>query len=202
MLPLAHLGIGSKMVSPWAKGLPKWALLLGTVLPDFIDKPLFYLMLLLARMTGGSVGYINNSRTFAHTAIFLLLITGLAVLRRSKTLAAIAFGVATHLLLDNLGDGLAGYFMPDITHPPQQSALIALLWPFYKSYFVISPFDTLAGHMHRSINPLSLGFEVIGASILFWDYWQFRHEPEILQSLALRRRKNKEIKLKKKRPLS
>ncbi len=190
------MGIGSKMVGPWARELPKWAVLFGTVLPDAIDKPLYYVLLFWTRHQGESLGYINNSRTIAHTAIFLLAITLVAVVRRSRILAAIALGVATHLFLDNLGDSLVDYFMPDISHPPQHSAMVALLWPFFKSYFPVSPFNSFAGHMHRSFNPLSMGFEVVGACILFWEYWQVRHEHEILGTLTLRRRFNKDKKRK------
>ena len=179
MLPLAHMGIGSKLVNPWARELPKWTLLVGTVLPDMIDKPLFYILLFWTRINGESMCYLNSTRTLAHTAFFLLAITIVAVVRRSRVLAALALGVATHLFLDNLSDSLADYFMPDISHPSQHSARVALLWPFFKPYFVISPFNTFSGHVQRSFNTLSVGFETVGAGILFWDYWQNRHESEI-----------------------
>lgn len=200
MLPLAHMGIGSKLVNPWAQKLPKWALLAGTLLPDAIDKPLFYILLFESRWRGGNLGFINSSRTIAHTGVFLLAFTLLASVRRSRILAAMALGIATHLLLDNLNDNLVEYFIPDVMHPSQHSALVALLFPFLKPYFPAAPFKSFAGHMDLSLNPLSLGFETVGASILFWDYWQNRHESEILQGLTLRRRRKKELKRRKKHP--
>ena len=42
MFIFGHLGIGSKMVYPWRKQITRGALLVGTVLPDLIDKPLYY----------------------------------------------------------------------------------------------------------------------------------------------------------------
>ena len=196
MLLFAHMGIGTKMVSPWSRELPKWALLFGTLLPDLIDKPLYYILYFLTQASGASMGRINNPRTVGHTAFFLLLITLIAVVRRSKVFAAIALGVATHLFLDNLSDSLADYFMSDVSHPSQHSALVALLWPFFKPYFSASPFNTLVAHLEHSFNPMNLGFEVVGAAILFWEYWQTRHEHEILGSLLARRRVHRERKRK------
>lgn len=187
MLFLAHMGIGSRLVKPWTQSLPKWALLLGTMLPDLIDKPVYYGLLFYARMMGTTMGLLNNSRTIGHTALFLLAFTGVAMVRRSRLFAALALGIATHLILDNLNDSLVDYFLPEINHPPQHSAMVALLWPFLQSYFPATPFTKFTEHMHRSFNPLSLGFEVIGAIILFWDGWQTRHESEIREFFSLRR---------------
>ena len=117
MLPLAHMGIGSKLVNTWSKELPRWALLAGTLLPDVIDKPLYYILFAITRLNGGHLGLINNSRTVGHTAMFLLALTLLAVTRRSRVLAALALGVATHLMLDKVGfDQRDGFCQcPDFT---------------------------------------------------------------------------------------
>ena len=47
MFFFGHLGAGSRLASPFSKGLPRGLLLLGTLLPDLIDKPLFYGLLFL-----------------------------------------------------------------------------------------------------------------------------------------------------------
>jgi hypothetical protein len=198
MLLLAHMGIGSRLVKPWSKDLPLWGLLAGTVLPDVIDKPLYYAASLLAHEQAASA--VSSTRTFGHTALFLIALTLVAVFRRSRWLAALALGVATHLLLDNLNDGLSEYWWPEISHPPQRSALVALLWPFLQTSFPTPPFNTLEGHFHRSLNPLSLGFEVIGAAILFWDAWQKRHESEILEYFVMRRQRRREQAHRRRKP--
>ena len=192
MLVLAHMGVGSRLVKPWAQSLPRWALLLGTLVPDLIDKPLFYAMLYLSRLSGGDLGLINNSRTLGHTALLLVAVTLVAVAMRSKAWAALALGIATHAMLDNLGDGLADWLTPDAAHPGTHSAMVALLWPFYQARFPLSPFSTMGGHLARAINPLTLGFEVVGGAILFWDWWQGRHETEIRQFFSLKRAKRRE----------
>ena len=70
-------------------------ILLGSILPDLIDKPI------------GSVFFtqtFNNARIFAHSLLFLfvIIIVGLVVFRVQKKLwgFCIAYGVLTHLLLD------------------------------------------------------------------------------------------------------
>jgi hypothetical protein len=199
MLFLAHMGIGSRLVKPWTQSLPKWALLLGTMLPDLVDKPLYYFLLFYSRMMGTDMGLLNNSRTIGHTALFLLAFTAIAMMRRSRLFAALALGIATHLILDNLNDGLVDYFFPDLNRPAQNSAKIALLWPFLQSYFPHPPFTKFSEHMSRSFNPLNIGFEVIGAAILFWDWWQTRHEFEIRQFFALRRIKRHEHEYRRKK---
>lgn len=197
MLPFGHLGIGSKLVSPWTRELPRWGILLGTVLPDLVDKPLFYANSWLS--PGTALSLVTSTRTFSHTAIFLVALTALAVARRSKLAAALALGVATHLLLDNVQDALIDRLMPDPTKPPLDGAFVALLWPFYRSEFPSVRFSSMGGHLDASLNPITIGFEVVGAGILAWDSWKNRHESEIIQSLIERRRARKEARRKQKR---
>lgn len=70
-------------------------LLIGSLLPDIIDKPLGIFFL---RET------FSNDRIFSHTLLFLIIITlaGLYLYRRfSKTwLLVLSFGTFTHLVLD------------------------------------------------------------------------------------------------------
>jgi inner membrane protein len=72
-------------------------LLIGSLLPDIIDKPVGHLFF---RAT------FSNGRIFAHTLVFLLLLAfaGLFLYRRrGRTwLSALAFGTATHLIFDQI----------------------------------------------------------------------------------------------------
>jgi hypothetical protein len=197
MLPLGHMGIGSKLVGPWTRELPKGMLLLGTLVPDLVDKPLYYGLSLMTGLHGSELGLISCTRTFGHTALFLLVVTIVAVWRRSLPLAALALGMATHLLLDNFADTFESLFASG--PPEERSALIALLWPVYKARFSIAPFTDLSGHLSRSLNPFLIGSELVGAAILGWDWWKNRHESEIMQMLQWRRRHKKELKRKSRR---
>jgi hypothetical protein len=190
MLLFGHMGIGSKLASPWARSLPVGAVLLGTLVPDLIDKPLYYGLQLATGMHGADLGLVSSTRTFGHTALLLVAVTLFAVFRRSRFVAAIAIGMATHLFLDNLSDTLAAYFGPrslDDGTTRERSALVALLYPFYLPRFSPAPFKDLAGHVWHALNALNIGSELLGAAILGWDYWKNRHESEIIQLLQIRR---------------
>ncbi len=73
-------------------------LLLGSLLPDIIDKPLGHLFF---------VGFFyNEGRLFAHSLLFLIIIIslGLGLYRRwgQQWLLILSFGTAVHLLLDEM----------------------------------------------------------------------------------------------------
>ncbi len=72
-------------------------LLVGSLLPDIVDKPLGMVLL---RDT------LNNGRIFSHSLVFALLLTlaGFYIYwRHGKTwILALAFGAFTHLLLDEM----------------------------------------------------------------------------------------------------
>jgi membrane-bound metal-dependent hydrolase YbcI (DUF457 family) len=99
-------------------------LLVGSLLPDIIDKPLGIYLL-------GDV--FANGRIFSHTLLFLLALTavGWAVWRRwRKTgVLALAFGVLAHLIFDAMWTlpgtllwPLAGVSFPRDVHPGSYAA--------------------------------------------------------------------------------
>lgn len=123
-------------------------LLLGSVLPDLIDKPLGQLVF---RDT------FSNGRIFCHTLLFLVVISllGYYIWQRQRRtwLLAIAFGVFMHLLLD------------EMWHSPH-----TLLWPFYGWAF---PRRSLDHYWHDIVenlehNPGTYIPEIIGVVILVW----------------------------------
>jgi hypothetical protein len=79
----AHLGIGVRSIR-WIEGLsrkgtrallPIAPLFLGTLLPDLIDKPLYYGLSWLTGLRGAELGVIAGTRSFGHSWILLLLLT-------------------------------------------------------------------------------------------------------------------------------
>jgi hypothetical protein len=186
MFFLGHLGIGSKLVSPWSRGLSRRAILLGTILPDLVDKPLYYSLSYLTGRHGAELGLISGTRTFAHTAIFLLALAAIAALKRSRLLAALALGIGTHLLIDNLVDTLSQH---------SGDGLSALLWPALGG-FPVFPFMSALEHASTVLNPVVLGGEIAGAAILFWDWWNIANRREIFWTLRMRRFR---IRMKRKR---
>lgn len=163
-----HLGIGSKLAAPLSRKLPYGWLLLGTILPDLIDKPLFYLL-------GSKFELISCTRTLGHTAIFTFGLALLASLRKSKLLAAITLGVASHLVLDGFQD----YWIHRVLHHEGESSLIlAALFPFYEPRFGMMPYDSLLDHLKSGNRPIVLTAEGIGLLFLGWDWWKKKWRPK------------------------
>lgn len=165
MLPLAHLGIGSLLGRPFLKKIqPKW-LLVGTLLPDLIDKPVFFLMGVYAYFDHG--GWVPGKRGFAHTLLFLAILAVVGGLRRSRVLIAISIGVCTHLILD-LFSKLPG------SHGMRES-LSVFLWPLMGT-----DFPTLSYGMHGWV---AIGFEFLGGVLLL--FFLRKHSSEIFRRKSL-----------------
>lgn len=159
MFALGHLGIGKKIAArPYRRFAPaeKRAFFLGALLPDLIDKPLFYVPFWL---TGRRGEILSGTHLFAHTALFLLLLVAVARLTRSRALGAAAIGVATHFVLDFVGLSMG---------------LGTLLWPLFGWHFPSYPFRSLGHHLTTILNPITLAGELAGAAILLWDWWRAR----------------------------
>lgn len=167
MLLLGHLGIGSRLLGPLRRRWPASAVYLGCVLPDLIDKPLYYALSLSTGRQGAALGLISGTRSVGHTGLLWLVLLALGL--RSRVMLAIAAGVATHLVLDNLPD----LFIP--ADPPESSPLIALLFPALGVRFPVAIAASLGEHFWRSIvNPWIIAGEVCGAAILGHAWWKAR----------------------------
>jgi hypothetical protein len=166
-----HLGFGAKIAQPFARRLPVAWLLAGTVLPDFIDKPLYYFSALATGRHGFEIGLISCTRTLGHTAIFALALAGLAFVRKSKPLAALALGVATHLAIDGFQDF---WFHRVEGHDGESAAVVAILFPFYLPRFSAMPFATFADHLKSGAQPFLLISESIGFLLFAWTVWKER----------------------------
>jgi hypothetical protein len=159
MFIFGHIGIGLKLAQPWSRGLSLRTLAIGTLLPDLIDKPLFY----GTRALGIQPEWLVGTRTLGHTGIFLLLLLGTSWIRRSRTGAALSLGMATHFVLDALSDRLH--------HSADLSALQALLFPFRGFFFSPIPYSVATEHAHSLLNPVTLTAEAIGLFALGWELW-------------------------------
>ncbi len=126
-------------------------LLLGSLLPDIIDKPIGRFFF---RDT------ISSGRIFSHTLLFAILISlvGLYIYRsRGKLwLLVLSFGTFTHLIFDQM------WYAPQI-----------LFWPLYG--FAFEKAD-LTGWIPRLLNGLLTNPrvyvpELAGLAILIWFIW-------------------------------
>ena len=165
MLLLGHLGIGLKVAQPLRRGLPLKPLLWGTLLPDLIDKPLYYGLSWSTGRHGYDLGLISGTRTFGHTVLLTAALTALAAARRSKVLAALALGAATHLLLD---------VVADVFTRRSDYSMRVLAWPLLGWRFPGYMYSGLREHLAQYHEPFLAYAEFIGAAILFVEWRRSR----------------------------
>ncbi len=154
MFFFGHLGIGSKLVAPFTRGLPKSAIFLGTLLPDLLDKPLYYGLSWLTHKHGAQLGLISGTRTFGHSAFLLLILTLYNLKKKSLKITGIIFGIGSHLILDGWGDHF------------EALSETALFWPFHWQFPTI-PFADLSEHLLSMNRPIVLYGEILGLFLIF-----------------------------------
>lgn len=165
MFIFGHLGIGLQLAKPVRRKLPLKPLLLGTLLPDLVDKPLYYGLSWATGRRGYDIGLISGTRTFGHTILFTAAIAAYAAARRSKAAAAVALGCATHLVLDAV---------TDVFVRRADFSLSVFLWPFLGWKFPGTTYGGLGEHLGEFRRPFFLYAELIGALILFVEWYGAR----------------------------
>ena len=155
----AHLGLtlaGARLM----RGAHLGFVLLGSMLPDIIDKPLGEL-----RFGTPAMG-----RTIAHTLLFLLLLGMAAYYLSDLRLASLAGGVMAHLLLDFMWDS------------PR-----TLLWPLLGA-FPRAPNLSIQDYLQALLQGLGDPFvavpEMLGLAYLLYFAWQRRTEIGCWRSLG------------------
>lgn len=161
MFLFAHLGIGYEMARlGWAKRKPDLDVpfvLLGTVLPDLLDKPIYYISHDLLRARGAFADFYAGTRGLGHTFLFAGVLILSASISKNRSWIAIAIGVATHLSLDIINDLIYG----------RATDLRIFLWPALGWNFPQARFATLGAHLHFWLEPISLITEVTGVFLLW-----------------------------------
>lgn len=168
MLPFAHIGIGSFAAKRWNEKLPWQTLALGTILPDLIDKPIYYGLVILKKAHGAELGLFSGTRTIGHSLALFIVLGLLAAMQKSRVLLALWIGVATHLLLDNFAEPFS-----DLTI---YSSRIALFFPIYGWTFPITPHHNVKEHLYFHFNTIDLAGECIGLALIFFMYWKSRKQ--------------------------
>lgn len=165
MFVLGHVGIGPRLLGRLRHRLPPRWLVLGCLLPDLIDKPLFYGLLWLR---GHPDPLISGSRSLGHSGLFLIALLALAVLTRAAPAWALLAGVATHLALDIIGEAVT-------SASPDSSIWLAILFPLLGFRFPRARFGSLLEHLQvEAGNAYVLGGEVVGGAILLVSWWRRR----------------------------
>jgi hypothetical protein len=159
---LGHVGIGPRLLGSLRRRLPARWLLLGCLLPDLIDKPLFYGLLWTE---GHADALIRGSRSVGHSGLFLLALIALAAIARRPSMWAVAAGVVTHLALDIAGELITGA-------APDSSIWMAIFYPAFDGSFPKAHFRSMLEHLKLSAeNFYVLSGEVAGAALLLRARW-------------------------------
>jgi membrane-bound metal-dependent hydrolase YbcI (DUF457 family) len=150
-------------IVPWISSLASRIdirlLLIGSLLPDLIDKPIGRVFF---------VDIFNNGRIFCHTLLFLIVLIagGFFLYRRSKKtwLLALSFGTFTHLILDMM------WLEPR-----------TLLWPLYGLQFESMPYNNwIRGILYAVLNePLKAVPELIGLIVIIWFVWLLTYRKKL-----------------------
>jgi len=117
MLLFAHLGLSLAA----GRMIPRTSLAflaLGSMLPDIIDKPLGHLL----------YGTPAMGRIYAHTLLFLLLISAMALYLGDSRLGSLSGGVLSHLILDSMWASPVILLWPLLGPFPQAASMDALSW--------------------------------------------------------------------------
>jgi hypothetical protein len=165
MFALGHLGIGKRLaIGPFRRfsAVDRRAFFVGALLPDLIDKPLYYIPAWVTGRHGDAAGILSGTHLFAHTGLFLGVLTVAALITRSRPLRALAIGVTTHFVLDFVGLSMN---------------LGTLLWPLFGWRFPTYPFRSFGAHLRTLFNPITFIGEALGAAILWVDYRKSRRQP-------------------------
>jgi hypothetical protein len=156
VLLFGHIGFGHRLISPWRRTMSFLTLTVGMLLPDVVDKPLYYAF--------HGRGVITSTRTFGHSGVAVLLLWLIA--RRNRRWFPIAAGATTHVLLDALMD----VALRD--NEGAGSEWIALVWPLRGFGFdTTHAYTTLTGHVSALVVswPVVLT-ELVGLALSLWAF--------------------------------
>jgi len=134
-------------------------LLIGSLLPDIIDKPIGRFFFREA---------FSNGKIFGHTLLFLILVTmaGIYLYRRYNQTWCLtfSFGTATHLVLDRM------WLIPR-----------TLFWPLMGFTFDRVYINNWAWNVFHTLytDPKVLLIEIVGALIFVWFAWLLRSRRKI-----------------------
>jgi hypothetical protein len=154
MFVLGHVGIGRLLVGARGRALPVVPFVVGAILPDLIDKPLYY---------SHVSDFISCTRTFGHTGLLLGTIAAVAAVKRSPAWAAVALAMATHILFDGI---------LDLQSRAESATVAAFTWPFLSTRFASFEMTSPLQHLFKITRLDILATETLGALFLWREYLQ------------------------------
>ncbi len=139
--------------------------LLGSILPDVIDKPIGHYLF--------SQTFYNNGRIFSHTLLFFILLLGaglcIGIAKKGMWLLALSFGVFMHLVLDSMWENPETLFWPVFGYGFPRSGDYDFLWSIFQELLHYYPSDYIP--------------ELIGLLIVGWFIWKLIRNKRIVSFL-------------------
>jgi hypothetical protein len=156
-----HLGIGYEIVRQqgFQRSWSRRTILVGTLLPDLIDKPLYLAGMLITGQKGSAIGLISGTRTFGHTALFLIILVSISSFSKTRLWGALSLGVATHLFLDLFSKISSHRTLEYVTH--------SLLWPAFGSSFPGQDLTPIHKLSDLTPQPIVAICEILGGWLLW-----------------------------------
>ncbi len=179
MYIFGHLGLGASatywLVSRHSNDQTKksrdptflfgWALI-GCLLPDLLDKPLYILNKSLELNIPGIVG----DKSFAHSILFCSLILTYSLLRKHLVLLTISLGTISHLFLDLFADSSVWWIYGTVGSTPPYSLsspkMSGYFWPILTKEFAPTSQENLSDYWIGLLKPILLCYEIIGILLL------------------------------------
>ena len=153
-----------------------WALI-GCLLPDLLDKPLYILNRTLELNIPGIIG----DKSIAHSILFCSLVLSYSLFRNNLSLLSVSIGTFTHLCLDLFADtsvwwiyGTAGSIPPYSFSSPK---LNGYFWPILTTAFAPSSQESFNDYWVGLLRPVLLSYELIGALLLIHTSIKIKFNP-------------------------
>ncbi|MBS2024458.1 MAG: hypothetical protein JST92_18820 [Deltaproteobacteria bacterium] len=169
MFVAAHLGIGSALGRRFVDARDFGWLLLGTLVPDVIDKSLYYGLSTALGRSGAQLGLISGTRTIGHSILFAVLVRLVFGPRRGQ---ALFVGMITHLGLDVIGDSVwltmvaLGFYAPPKAGP---ATSVAIFFPLLGMHLPNYPYKGVAEHARTIGRTWNLFTEPLGLVCLWFQ---------------------------------
>lgn len=169
MLFLGHLGIGGRIGKFVSRDLPFGWLLLGTILPDVIDKSLYHGLVFLTGKHGAELGLFCGTRCLGHSGILFILLLVMALFTGSRPLIAVCLGMFTHLLIDVAGDSLELF--------DRSASARAILYPVMGPLYV-ADYASVSQHVSSRLrSAYVIVGEIVGLALLIPALLTWKHNP-------------------------
>ncbi len=167
MFVLGHLGFGAQMARALHLKLPKKAFWLGALLPDLIDKPVYYFLSWRTGAQGAAVPIIHGTRSAGHTLLFLMTLSVMSLYLNRSWMRALTWGVISHLALDFVSDQIVGFpQLPLASHLP-------LSYPM-RGEIPAAQHLSLSSHLFKLRQPFFLITEILGGLLLLYPIGKHR----------------------------